>query len=269
MDIHAYNAFTEQLITNLTPDPRVLGLVALGSMAQQSRLPDAWSDHDFFVITQAGVQESFRQDVSWLPNAAYIVINVRETAHGLRVVYQNGHLIEFAIFDEQELHLAKVNDYRVLFDRATIAAQMVQIVEDSSRSSFDAARSMAMFLGQLIVGAGRAARGEVLSAHQIIKQLALVDLLALLEAYLPAPDKAPLDNFNPTRRFEQVYPALGAQINAMLLQPPIAAAQSLLELADRHLRAVLPDYPTQAVEVTRRYLETASQAAAQTTSSKN
>jgi lincosamide nucleotidyltransferase B/F len=259
MDLHTYNAFTTQLIANLTPDPRVLGLVALGSMAQQSRLPDAWSDHDFFVITQAGAQEWFRQNLSWLPDAAHIVINVRETAHGLRVVYQSGHLIEFAIFDEQELHLAKVNDYRVLFNRANIAAQMVQIVAESSQSKFDAARSMSMFLGQLIVGAGRAARGEVLSAHQIIKQFALVDLLALLGAYLPALDKAPLDNFNPTRRFEQVYPALGAQINAMLLQAPIAAAQSLLDLADQQLRDVLPNYPAQAVEVTRRYLETTSQ----------
>lgn len=133
---------------------------------------------------------------------------------------------------------------------------MAQIVAESSPSDFDAQRSMAMFLSQLIVGAGRAARGEVLSAHQIIKQYGLVELLALLGAYLPAPDKTRLDNFNPTRRFEQVYPDVGAAINALLLQAPTSAAQSLLQLADEQLRDKMPDYPTAAVAVVRRYLAT-------------
>ena len=67
MDLERYRSFTHQLRARLESDGRVLGLVALGSMAELGRTPDVWSDHDFFVITVAGVQESFRQDLGWLP----------------------------------------------------------------------------------------------------------------------------------------------------------------------------------------------------------
>ena len=49
----AYAAFTEALRARLEADPRVVGLVALGSMARRDYEPDRWSDHDFFVITRA------------------------------------------------------------------------------------------------------------------------------------------------------------------------------------------------------------------------
>ena len=136
MDLERYRSFTRQLRARLESDTRVLGLVAVGSMAEAGRTPDAWSDHDFFVITVPGVQESFRQDLAWLPDAERIVLKVRETAHGLKVLYEDGHLLEFAIFDEAELHLARVNDYRVLLDRAHPEAGLLQL---RAKSAADAA----------------------------------------------------------------------------------------------------------------------------------
>jgi hypothetical protein len=59
-----YHRFSEELRSGLQQDERVLGLVALGSMAEWDYLPDAWSDHDFFVVTQPGTQEAFRNE--WL-----------------------------------------------------------------------------------------------------------------------------------------------------------------------------------------------------------
>ena len=47
-------AFTEGLVATLTADGRVLGLVALGSMAATDRSPDVWSDHDFWVVVVPG-----------------------------------------------------------------------------------------------------------------------------------------------------------------------------------------------------------------------
>lgn len=47
MDPNAYNQFTETLVGNLNRDERVLGLVAVGSMAATHHQPDEWSDHDF------------------------------------------------------------------------------------------------------------------------------------------------------------------------------------------------------------------------------
>src|SRR3954449_2304508 len=103
MDAQAYEQFTRRLLDNLTADERVLGLVALGSMAARDYIPDAWSDHDFFMITKPRDQESFRTDLSWLPDAEQVAFYFRETAHGLKAIYADGHLIEFAVFDLAEL----------------------------------------------------------------------------------------------------------------------------------------------------------------------
>jgi hypothetical protein len=54
MDAAAYSAFTDALSRRLDGDPRVVGLVALGSMSGDGRRPTAFSDHDFFVVTRSG-----------------------------------------------------------------------------------------------------------------------------------------------------------------------------------------------------------------------
>lgn len=64
MQLDDYRSFTAALTLSLANDPRVLGLIALGSMAEQDYLPDQWSDHDFFVVTVPGQQEAFRKEVS-------------------------------------------------------------------------------------------------------------------------------------------------------------------------------------------------------------
>ncbi len=256
MDLARYNQFIEQLVANLKTDSRVLGLIALGSMAQRSRMPDDWSDHDFFVITIPGEQENFRQNRAWLPDSDQIVLHIRETEHGLKVLYAYGHLIEFAVFDLDELNIAKVNDCRILLDQANIADHLNQTVQASASAPLDESRAFSLFLSLLLVGAGRAARGEILSAHRFIKDHALANLLPLLAAHLPADAsaKARLDNLDAFRRFEIVFPDIAPQIHDILLLPPVIAAQHLLTFADQHLSAALPDYPTQAITVVRDYL---------------
>ncbi|HYG62421.1 MAG TPA: hypothetical protein VEL74_07555, partial [Thermoanaerobaculia bacterium] len=134
MDAAAYERFTERLLQSLAADSTVLGLVALGSMAALDTKPDRWSDHDFFVIVRTGEQEGFRRDLSWLPDRGNLVLSYRETAHGLKALYEDGHLVEFAVFDPGELHLAKVNRYRVLLDRGgEVTAAMARIREESER----------------------------------------------------------------------------------------------------------------------------------------
>lgn len=67
-DAHA--AFTSALVAALGADPDVLGLVLLGSSSGLPPVPDAYSDHDFFVVTRAGAQERFRTTFAWLPTPA-------------------------------------------------------------------------------------------------------------------------------------------------------------------------------------------------------
>jgi lincosamide nucleotidyltransferase len=183
------------------------------------------------------------------------VLQIRETDHGLKVLYASGHLIEFAVFDQQELYLAKVNDYRVLYDNADITPQMEKIEQSSAHQPLDEVRAFSLFISLLLIGAGRHARGEVLSAHRFIKYYALMELLPLLVKYLPSANKKPLDNLDPFRRFEQVFPEAAEHLNTILLHPPLMAAREILLLADHHLRDTLPNYPVKAIEVVRRYLE--------------
>jgi hypothetical protein len=253
-----YTDFTQNLLHNLQDDPRVLGLVALGSMAQQDYLPDQWSDHDFFVITQPGTQDYFRQSRDWLPDNKAIVLHFQETAHGVKVLYQDAHLLEFAIFDREELNLASVNRYRVLLDRSDIEAQLQTIRTTSMATTLpkptDDAFLFNMFVTNLSVGIGRYYRGEQLSGHEFVKIYGLGSLLRLLEKNLAAHEHSLLDNFNPWRRVERVYPSLGQALNAALLLEIPAAAKALLDIAERELANHIPSYPAEAVATVYRQI---------------
>jgi hypothetical protein len=165
MQLDAFRQWTEQLRLNLQQDDRVIGLVMAGSSAETRREPDAWSDHDFFVITHSGVQEAMRTDLGWLPDADQIVLRVRETEHGLKVLFADGHMIEFAIFDMPEVFLVRINDYRVLFEPpdGKLSAALREIESKSAEESFDRDKEMGMLLSLILIGAGRVARGEGIS----------------------------------------------------------------------------------------------------------
>ncbi len=255
MQLDAFRRWTERLHANLATDPRVIGLVMLGSSAEAGRTPDQWSDHDFFVITTSGDQEGFRTDLGWLPDAEQIVLRPRETAHGLKVLFADGHLIEFAVFDLDELRMARANDYRVLLDKAdgAINTALAEIARPSESHAFDREREMALVLSLLLVGAGRVARGEVLSGQRFIKDFAFSGLLRLIAHEIPAAVGSRPDNLDPFRRVEASYPALAKELQAALLLEPLASAGALLTFIETHLR----DVPAQAVQVVRDVLREA------------
>lgn len=256
-----YQEFTQRLMGNLAQRDNVLGFVALGSMAARDYQPDRWSDHDFFVVTPPGAQEVFRADLGWLPDADDIALAFRETAHGLKVLYRSGHLLEFAVFDPDELRLAGVNRYRTLLDRADIEDRLRATASRTTEvSQPDDLALFGQFLTNLLVGVGRFCRGEHLSAAEYIKSYALGHLLRLIHRHVSAERHALLDNLNPTRRFERVYPALGAEINAILAQPTPIAARLLLTLAGQVLAHAIVDYPSEAVAVVAREIDTATDA---------
>lgn len=251
MDLDDYRRFTSELRDRLEADPRVLSLVVLGSTADLGRAPDEWSDHDFFVVTVPGQQESFRTGVDWLPRSGEIAFSYRETAHGGKVLLRDGHLLEFAVFDPAEITLARVGDYRVLFDREGIVERMARVAEATPGTPEAAIPSddwlAGQFLTSLLVGVGRHARGEQLAGRQLVKAAALRHLVVLLEKKLGAPSGELLDSLDPLRRFEQAFPSVGKELNAILdLQTP-AAARAFLALAVRELPRVLPAEAVAAV----------------------
>jgi hypothetical protein len=243
-----YDRFTADLREGLQADDRVLGLVALGSMSGEPPLPDAWSDHDFFVICRPGEQERLRTDLSWLPDAPEIVLAFRETAHGLKVLYGSGHLLEFAVFDLEELALARINRYHTLLDRAGVEDHLRRLRERSAREVEERRPDTRWLAGQLVtallVGAGRYLRGERLAGRAAVAGAA-GHLVQLLARVLPSPGGV-LDSLDPLRRFEKAHPALGAEIDDALRRDPPDGALRLLELAMRELSPRIPDFPTGA-----------------------
>src|SRR5262245_25758285 len=104
MDAADYEAYAAQLTADLQARPEVLGLVAVGSFAVGA---DRYSDHDFFVIAPADSTEALRRDLTWLPAHERLVIAIRETQHGIKAVYDDGHLVEYAVFTPDEIALAR------------------------------------------------------------------------------------------------------------------------------------------------------------------
>jgi hypothetical protein len=260
MELDAYRAWTRELVRALEADGRVRGLVALGSMAERDPLPDAFSDHDFFVVVEAGTQEAFRRDLSWLPRAGDIALAFRETAHGMKVVYDSGHLLEFAVFDADELYLARVNRYRVLLDRGDVARRLEEIATRTSREAEQTAPDDAWLLGQLLtqvlVGAGRHARGEVLSGRSRVADAVRL-LCILLARHVRAPQAGLLDGLDPLRRVERVYPALGGELARASDGDTLGLARTVLRIAGSEL-AHVPGFSPRSVDAVRAAVDAAA-----------
>lgn len=253
MDAASYSAFTDSLARRLDADPRVVGLVALGSMSGDGPPADDFSDHDFFVVTRSGAQEACRTDLGWLPGADRAVLVHRETEHGLKVVLDDGHLLELAVFDIEELLVARANRYRVLLDRGGVEERMASVAAKPVETLSDR-WLCGQLLGNLLVGGGRAARGELLSARLFVAGHATGHLLRLLARHVPPEAPVPLDDLDPFRRFERAFPRLGGELNAALARPPLPAAIALLDLAARELRGRVAGWPDVAAETVQRRL---------------
>lgn len=257
-----HSAFTEALRARLAAEPDVLGLVALGSMSGLPPPPDAFSDHDFFVVVPEGRQERWRTELSWLPEPARIAFSFRETAHGLKVLWDDGHLAELAVFSPEELALARVNRCAVLLDRGDLAERMQRVrsatVEQVRAARPDARWSAGMLLGALVVGAGRWARGERLCGHQLVRGVALGHLVALLLPTATPERAAALDDLDPFRRLEQALPPEAAAIEAALARPVPGAARALLGIACSARPDLVPEPARRAVEAALAAAERAS-----------
>ncbi|NLF78532.1 MAG: hypothetical protein GX573_22800 [Chloroflexi bacterium] len=256
MNARDYAAFTETLTRTLERDPRVLGLMAAGSMAGLSHQPDEWSDHDFWVVVEPDAVAWFRAHRDWLPGSDHIVLYFIDAEYqGLTAIYDSGHLAEFAVSDRDGLRTFKVNDYRLLIDRVGLAADLERL-QQATTAGFQAAIQddaslLGRFLTNLLIGMGRYRRGEYLSARQFISVWTLHPLLRLIAKHVPAEGAAALDNLDPMRRFEMAYPKTAGEINALLRLDLDRAAAGLLDLAERLLRGRVAAYPDDAARALR------------------
>lgn len=238
--------------------PNVIGLVATGSGADVTHSPDEWSDHDLWVITNVGAAEGLRRDVRWLPEADRIVLTYRETEHGVGVIFDDGHLVEVAVFGVDELAAARVNDYRVLVGGEEVEARIRALGVD--RATASAENELGRFLAQILIGLNRYGRGERLSAHAVVRGRALETLLGVVTATVDPESHVPLDDLDRHRRFESAFPTLAAEIEAALHAPIPACATALIDIAERHVAPRLRDWPAAGVAAVRRVIARAESA---------
>ena len=226
--------FRELLTDNLRNIESVTGLAFVGSAAEYARA-DEWSDHDFFVFTTDGNAEALRQNLTWLPNHDEIALFVRETEHGLKVVYLNGHVLEFAIF-EDDWELAGVNSYEVTLDKTHIEKRMADAQVRSIPKSIDVEREFSLLLAHLLIGTGRFRRGEMLSARQFINNFCLNSVVRLATQLCPAAPNSDtsVDNQNQFRRFEIRYPKLAQELEVIQRMDLENASVALLELVSKN-----------------------------------
>lgn len=257
MDRAAYERYSAELEARLRADPRALGLVALGSYADET-LRDQWSDHDFWVITTHASQAVFLDDLSWLPDAHAIAVTIRAAPSYYTLLYHNGHQVEFGVFDLAHLHEAKTNRYRLVFGADELSAQVAAVAQATragQQTEPDLEKIFAYLLVALCVGVARQRRGELLGAHQYIFGYALSDLLSLAVALVPAETGAErLDGFDPRRRFEQAYPSLAGSVAPLLEQKTPQAALAMHALAAQLFGERMPDHLRQAAQSVLQFL---------------
>jgi hypothetical protein len=224
-------------------------------MAASVHQPDQWSDHDFLILAADKAADFFRSESKWLPDHEAIVLHFSETEHGVKVLYADGHLLEFAVITAADFHLARMNSHRVLIDRDGFGERVARSVADTAAWAADDRKSDAWLLGQflthLLVGVGRYARGEHISGRRIVKDFVLGDLLQLLARHRPPEAEGHLDSLDAYRRFEQAYPALGEKVNAALEAPMPQAALALLDLMENELAGLLDQQQKRAAQVVR------------------
>lgn len=248
-----FEAYLERLAEIARADDDVVGLAAFGSTADRSRV-DEWSDHDFAWITRPGAQERYRHDLSWLPDADRIALSVVEAHGGVKVVFDDGRVLEFGIADLASFRTWAGNRIEVLVDAGGVADAVEAILAAPlPTGERDDARDIRLFCTQLLIGVGRARRGEVLSGSRLIREDAVSRLLTVLGARLPG-DASRLDSLDPFRRFDLVHPEVAARIEAAIRQPLDDGARTLVDLAEELLADGWDDFPHAGVAAIRRRL---------------
>jgi hypothetical protein len=254
MSLTGSDPFLDRLIDTADTDPRVVGLVLAGSSAEPERR-DRWSDHDFLLVTADGTPEEYRTDLSWLPFADDIGFWFRETAHGLKVLYRSGLIIEFAVFDRSEFAGCALNHYAVAVDHGGITDLAAQVADRSlAPSALDQTATWRHVLSLVYIGTGRARRGERLSANVLIRDYATAHLLRLVHSLLSPDERRQLDELDPWRRIELAVPDLAGRIDDALSGPVDAAGLALLSCADPFLRDRWADYPQADTDLVVRLL---------------
>jgi lincosamide nucleotidyltransferase len=198
----------ESLSNRLAEDPRVLGLLGLGSIGAELSRMDEYSDLDFFLIVQEGTKGAFLESPNWLDlEEAQITWSFKNTVDGYKALYQDGIYVENAVFAPSELPNIPYNPGRWWLQKSgldeSLAKPALPLPEKQTKDPY-------WLLGEILsciyVGLCRFYRGEKLSAWRFISGHAFSMFLELYSMNYRENNLE--DPFSIERRFEQRHPEL-------------------------------------------------------------
>ncbi len=253
-----FDTYTHLLAEAAKRVPGVRSLVLLGSASGEARARrDEWSDHDFYAILEPGSQDEVRERLDLLPLREHVVMVAAEGTIGFSVLWDDGHLFEFGIGTSVELGAVGVDSAKILLDPSGDGAALVA---DARRRRAEAVPPAAedavgLALVKLLIGFGRARRGEVLSASAFVRGHAVGQICAAVRLRRngdadAGPESA--DPFDPVRRFEHDHPAVASAMAEALTLPVEDAARALVRLVRSELEPGWAAFPTAAADVVER-----------------
>lgn len=189
-----------------------LGLLALGSVGQETARADAWSDLDFFVIVRPGAKPQYLADLGWLAAAHPLEWAFANTADGYKALMADGLLCEFAVFEPQELHTVAYAPGRWAWRRPGELAEALACPQRTGPVPNTRDWLVGEALSNLLVGLQRFRRGERLAAMRMVQVYALDRLLELIDHLQTPVVGVARDPFSADRRFEQRHPAERAML---------------------------------------------------------
>lgn len=237
--------------------PELVGLALLGSASESARSRrDEWSDHDFFAIIAPGRAGAVRPDLSWLPDQDRLALTAREGELGFVAVYDDGHVFEFALAEPDELSDAVAGAATIAVDDGT--GGVTALIEQSRRRAdrgdvLDPVNDARLVLVKLLIGVGRARRGETLIAGEFVRTWAVRHLVRALRGRFPERSTGARDRIDPLRRVEQDLPEWAAAIEAAVAQDVEPAARALVDILHR-LEPGWEDFPSRAAGAVARRL---------------
>lgn len=238
----------DEIAASLERSGRALALIGLGSVGLELERLDEYSDLDFFVIAADGQKRFFLDDLEWLRRIHPVMYAFQNTVDGHKLLFSDGVLCEYAVFERRELEAAVFPPGRVIWKRADVPEEIAIPVRPlEPRSPREIEWLVGEALTNLYVGVQRYRRGEKLSALRFIQGYAVDRLLELAEQ-IETRQPGRMDAFNPERRFEVHYPQT-AQHLPDFAQGYASSPQSALAILD-YLEEHAPVSPAMA-EVVR------------------
>lgn len=258
IDPDDFERLSAALTAAVREHPALVGLALLGSGSHEAASRrDEWSDHDFFAIAGPKAATVARHDLDWLPQQQNLVLTAREGEIGFVAVYDDGHVLEFAVAEPAELSGALAEEATVTVDDSDGSVARL-IAESQSRAASlpatDALNDTRLVLVKLLIGTGRLRRGETINGGQFIRQWAVKHLILALRARAQQAGGVEPAGLEPSRRLEAAFPEVAAEIEAAIAQPAERAAKSLFDLTRRVLEPGWDEFPSHAADAIARRL---------------